>query len=166
MALAYIALGSNLQGPEVQIRTALDALDALPGGAVLRRSSLYRSRAIGPAGQPDYINAVALLETRLAPRPLLQALQSRERQQGRQAGPIWGPRTLDLDILLYDALSMQEEDLQIPHPGLAVRNFVLLPLQEITPDLCVPGLGAVRELVAACPPNPIERLAPEPPPLR
>lgn len=158
MALAYIALGSNLQGPEAQIRAALDALDALPGSALLRCSSLYRSQAIGPAGQPDYINAVALLETRLAPRPLLQALQRRERQQGRRDGPAWGPRTLDLDILLYDTLSVQEDGLRIPHPELAVRNFVLLPLQEIAPELHVPGLGALRELLAVCPPNPIERL--------
>ena len=155
MALAYVGLGSNLGQPEAQVSAASQVF---PDSTVLARSSLYRSRAIGPPGQPDYINAVILLRTALSPRQLLCALQAREQVWGRVRARPWGARTLDLDILLYDNVLLREPDLVIPHPQLARRNFVLLPLQELAPALQVPELGTVSELLATCPSNPITKL--------
>lgn len=131
----YIGLGSNLGAPREQVQRALNELDALPQTQLARASSLYRSRAVGPGDQPDYINAVAQLTTRLDPEPLLDALQAIEQAHERQRLVRWGPRTLDLDILLYDDISIASERLDVPHPYLTARNFVLLPLLEIAPEL-------------------------------
>ncbi len=145
---ACIALGSNLDDPLLQVTLAAKALDALPNSECLRLSSLYISAPMGAVVQPDYVNAVAVLDTRLPPRKLLRHLQDIENRQGRvRKGQHWGPRTLDLDLLLYGDLRQNDPVLTLPHPGLAQRNFVLFPLFEIAPDLEIPGLGSLRGLV-------------------
>ncbi len=156
---AWIGLGSNLDGPEAQLQRAFKALDGLPRSRVVARSSFYRSAPMGPADQPDYVNAVAALDTGLSPLELLDALQAVEAAQGRVRGPErWGPRTLDLDILLYGAERIDTPRLKVPHPGMAQRPFVLWPLAEIAPGLEIPGLGPLDALLAACPREGLERL--------
>lgn len=151
MTTAFIGLGANLGEPAAQLRAAVQALNALPETRVLRTSTFYRSAAIGPAGQPDYCNAVAALDTALSPEALLDALQALEREAGRVPGERWGPRLLDLDLLSHGDTVLRSERLTLPHPELALRDFVLWPLVEIAPDLRLPGLGAARELLAALP---------------
>lgn len=144
---AYIGIGSNLGDPVRQVLVACDALAALPETRLIARSSLYRSAAYGGVEQPDFVNLVAALLTRLAPRALLTRLQGLETLAGRQRdGLRWGPRELDLDLLVYGAETVDEPGLQLPHPGIAARNFVLLPLAELAPDLVIPGLGRVQSL--------------------
>ncbi len=121
-------------------------LDGVEATRVIARSSLYRSAPLGPVEQPDFINAVVTVETRLAPRKLLDALQAIELEIGRQPAERWGPRRIDLDLLVYGDAVIDEQGLKIPHPGIAERNFVLLPLGEIAPDLVVPGLGRLAEI--------------------
>lgn len=151
MIQAYIGLGSNLNDPARQVKAALAALRNIPEARCVRHSSLYRSAPLGQADQPDYINAVAMLDTRLPARQLLIELQAIERIHGRVRGAErWGPRTLDLDILLYGDMQLESEELTVPHPRLAERSFVLYPLCEIAPDLEIPGLGGVQQLMAAC----------------
>ena len=146
-AEALVGLGSNLDGPAHQIDIALDMLDAIDRTQVVAASSLYRSSPLGGIEQPDFINAAALLMTDLDARALLEQLQAIERARGRERGEThWGPRVLDLDLLAYDGLSIDEPGLTVPHPGIAARNFVLLPLLEIAPDFEIPGLGRVRDL--------------------
>jgi len=148
----FIALGSNLDGPEGQLRRAVEALERLPESRLMEVSSFYRSSPMGPQDQPDYLNAVACLHTRLGPEALLDALQAIEAAQGRvrEGEPRWGPRPLDLDILLYDQLTLESERLVIPHPGVFQRNFVLYPLHEIRPDLIFPGGESLAELIKTC----------------
>ena len=146
-ARAYIALGSNLDEPVWQVRQALVALDELPQTQCLVASTLYRNPPLGPQSQPDYVNAVAAVATDLAPMALLRALQSLEAAAGRHRGAErWGPRPLDLDILLYDQLMLDGPELCLPHPGLTERAFVVYPLAEIAPELSVPGHGPVAVL--------------------
>ncbi len=154
----FIGLGSNLNAPATQIKTAIRALDSLNAVQVWRQSSLYRSPPMGPQDQPDYVNAVVEIETELSAPALLGVLQQIEQQQGRVRHRHWGERTIDLDILLYGAQQWDDPDLLIPHPGLAERAFVLYPLAEIAPDLVVPGLGTIQSLVARCPQNGLVRL--------
>lgn len=157
---AFIGLGSNLQEPRRQVRTALEELAALPYSRLAARSSLYRSDPMGPADQPDYINAVARLETMLTPQALLDAMLGIERKHGRIRGATrWGPRTLDLDLLAYGDRVISEPRLTVPHVGIAERPFVLLPMAEIAPDYHVPGRGRVGDLAAACPSAGIHRLS-------
>jgi len=146
---AYIALGSNLDDPPRQIAAAFERLAAVAGCRLVARSRLYRTAPLGPQDQPEFVNAVAGLLTVLAPRGLLQALKRIEGELGR-AQPIvrWGPRRIDLDLLLLDDVRMAEPDLAIPHPGLTRRNFVLYPLRDIAPELLVPGEGRVEMLAA------------------
>ena len=150
MARCFIGLGSNLGQPAQHIRQALASLQALEAVALLQFSTLYRSAAVGPGEQPDYCNAVAEIETSLAPHELLDALQAIEEQQGRVRDDKerWLPRTLDLDLLLYEDRVLEDARLQLPHPRISERNFVLVPLQEIAPDAQIPGLGRVSELCA------------------
>ncbi len=144
---AYIGIGSNLDDPERQVRIAFEMLNDLPGCRVARQSSLYRSAPFGPVDQPDFVNAVAELETAVPPDILLACLKETERVQGRTAsGERWGPRVLDLDLLVYGDQTIDQPDLQVPHPGIRERNFVLLPLREIAPHLVIPGLGQVIDL--------------------
>lgn len=139
MALAYIGLGSNLEDPAKQIQLAVDAIKLIPESAIKNVSSLYFSRPMGPQDQPDYMNAVLALETNLSPLALLDQLQAVENQAGRvRKDNRWGPRILDLDILLYDNLVIDNERLTVPHYGLKAREFVLLPLAEIAPSLQLP----------------------------
>lgn len=141
----FVGLGSNLEDPIAQIRQALESLHRLATHNSLVSSSLYRSQPVGPP-QPSYINAVARFETALDPLELLDALQTIEHQQGRVRGTHWGPRTLDLDILLIDDLAMQHPRLKIPHPFLTTRNFVLVPLLELSPGLRLPSGDTVADL--------------------
>ncbi|MGH8369338.1 MAG: 2-amino-4-hydroxy-6-hydroxymethyldihydropteridine diphosphokinase [Gammaproteobacteria bacterium] len=157
--VAYIGLGSNQDHPVRQVRSAIDELAQLPSTRLLKSSPLYKSAPLGPADQPDYINAVAALETGLAPPALLAELQTIERQHGRVRGASrWGPRSLDLDLLLYGEVRIDTPELQVPHPGLPERLFVLYPLADIAPDLEVPGYGPLRQLLARCTQTRIELL--------
>lgn len=154
----YIGLGSNLENPVEQIKSALREMDQLEKTKLLADSGLFRSRPMGPQDQPDYINAVALIETGLEAYDLLDKLQQVEQVHGRVRERHWGERTLDLDILLYDDQQIQTGRLTIPHPGLAEREFVLYPLNKINPDLAIPGLGTLKDLLKRCPENGIEYL--------
>ena len=142
----FVGLGSNLDGPTAQIEAAITRLERIPGTRVTARSSLYRSAPFGPIPQPDYVNAVVRLETRRTPKELLQQMQSIEREQGRRPGERWGPRRIDLDLLVFGDETVDEDGLKVPHPGIAERNFVLLPLGEIAPDLFIPGLGHLADI--------------------
>ncbi len=156
--LTYIGLGSNLDNPESQVKTAIEALAGLSQIRLQDRSSLYRSAPMGPQDQPDYVNAVVKLSTGLEPEALLDKLQGIERVQGRVRTQRWGPRTLDLDILLYGQCVVATERLKIPHPGIAARSFVLYPLAEINGQLEIPGLGRVQSLLEQCPDAGLSRL--------
>jgi len=145
---AYVGLGSNLQQPLHQLLKAFDALSALPRTQMLARSSLYRSAPVGKTDQPDFVNAVAALRTGLAPGELLQAVLQLEAQQGRVRSQPNAPRTLDLDLLLFDAQIIHQPGLDVPHPRMHERAFVLMPLAELDPKLIIPGRGAVAELLA------------------
>ena len=158
--LAYIGLGSNLGNPEKQLPRAMQALRQRPDIQLLQRSSLYRSRPMGMAGQPDFVNAVAKISTDLYPMELLAILQEIEQQHQRvRTAERWGPRTLDLDILLYGDLQMHTKELQIPHPGISEREFVLIPLQEMEGDLMIPGKGSLRELIDKLPAYQLTKMA-------
>lgn len=149
MTRAFVALGSNLDNPRAQVLRGFEALASLPGAELLARSRLYRSAPWGVAEQPEFVNATAEVETNLAPRELLDALLAIEHAAGRdRSGARWGPRVLDLDLLLYGDTSLREPGLTLPHPHLHERAFVLSPLADIAPDLEVPGHGRVRELLA------------------
>jgi len=147
-SVAYIGIGSNLDDPERQVRSAVEALRRVPNSRVLGVSRLFRTPPWGRAEQPPYVNAAAALATRLAPRELLDALLAIERERGRHRdGTRWGPRVIDLDLLLYGDQSVDEEGLRVPHPHIAERAFVLLPLADLDAGLDVPGHGSVRELL-------------------
>jgi 2-amino-4-hydroxy-6-hydroxymethyldihydropteridine diphosphokinase len=149
--VAYIALGSNLDNPEKHVRDALAQLDRLPRTRVIAGSSVYRSAPWGYADQPDFINAVAAIETALAPRELLRALLAVEERHGRKRSFANAPRTLDLDIALYGDLKIDEPGLKIPHPRLHERAFVLAPLAEIAPHAVILGGETAAQLLARCP---------------
>ncbi len=144
---AYIGLGSNQDNPKQQIYAALDNLQQLPQSRLSQCSSLYKSSPMGPQDQADFINMVVAVETQLTPNELLTQLQGIEAKQGRIRQQHWGPRSIDLDILLYGELSAQTETLTIPHAGLTERDFVVVPLAEITPHLILPDGTAIQELV-------------------
>ena len=158
--LAYIGMGSNLQQPLDQLYRALAELNGIPRTSLQASSSFYTSSPMGPADQPDYINAVAALHTELAALDLLDQLQRIELAHGRQRGLRWGPRTLDLDLLLYGDQVIQNERLSVPHPGIARRAFVLLPLAELAPELEVPGLGTVSDILAGLEIEDVARIIP------
>ena len=161
-SIAYIGLGSNLDHPLQQIRAAMQALNNMPQSRVVADSGLYTSRPLvppsGPVAQPDYYNAVAKIETRLAPGELLIQLQSIEQAHGRKRDQHWGPRTIDLDILLFDNLQVATASLTLPHPGLHQREFVLYPLSNIDDSLEIPGRGMLKELIESCPENGLQYL--------
>ena len=157
--IAYIGLGSNLQQPELQITTARNAIVALPRVVEVAFSSLVQSPPMGPQDQPHYINAVMAISTTLQPLVLFEHLQQIENVQGRvRRTQRWVARTLDLDLLLYGDQFIDIPALTVPHIGIASRAFVLYPLHEIAPDLTIPGLGAVADLMAQCPLNGLEWL--------
>lgn len=145
---AYIALGSNLGDSHQQLLDAIEKLAELPHTRLLARSRFYRTPPWGKLDQPDFLNAVAVLETPLPPHDLLDALLDIEREAGRQRdGERWGPRTLDLDLLHVAGKTIDDERLTLPHPHIAERAFVLLPLNDLAPDLDIPGLGRVADLL-------------------
>ena len=156
---AYIGLGSNLKNPHYQVASALEQLDQINSSQLYAFSSLYQSRPMGPADQPSYVNAVAWLKTKLDAHTLLKALQSIENNHGRtRDGEHWGPRTLDLDILVYGNYRLKSQSLTIPHPGIKYREFVLYPLHEVNKNLIIPHLGAIHRLKSRCYANGLTRL--------
>jgi len=149
MIRAYIAIGSNLGDPVTQANSAITALKQIPDIEVVAVSSLYSSTPMGPQNQPDYINAVVAIDTSLSPLNLLDKTQAIELEHGRvRKDERWGPRTLDLDIILYGDLVHHCERLTVPHYGMKVREFVLYPLAEITPDLILPDNTTLQQLLA------------------
>lgn len=150
-ARIFIGLGGNLDNPSARIGDALERLHGHGQVAVVQCSRHYRSPPWGRSDQPAFVNAVAELSSGLAPGPLLAELAAIEDRHGRQRSMRWGPRTLDLDMLVYGDLVRRSEDLVLPHPRLSQRAFVLAPWAEIAPDFGVVGLGPVRDLLAACP---------------
>lgn len=156
--VAFVGLGSNLDNPVAQVSRALDALDKLPQTRLVKCSSMYRSAPVGFLEQPDFINAVVQLETELAPRALLDALLALEHECGRTREFCNAPRTLDLDVLLYDEMVHHEHGLTIPHPQMHLRAFVLQPLLEIAPDCVIPGIGKAGEAARACEGQQLQKL--------
>ncbi|WP_028023047.1 2-amino-4-hydroxy-6-hydroxymethyldihydropteridine diphosphokinase [Enterovibrio calviensis] len=160
MIRAYIAIGSNLGNPVEKAQNAIKALAQLPDSRWVICSSLYSSKPMGPADQPDYVNAVAAIDTALLPLDLLAHTQRIELEFGRERkDERWGPRTLDLDILLYGDLQLESERLTVPHYGMKEREFVLYPLAEIAPDLHLPDGSAVADLVAVTDKNGLTSIA-------
>jgi 2-amino-4-hydroxy-6-hydroxymethyldihydropteridine diphosphokinase len=159
VTLAYVGIGSNLEEPRPQVESAFDELRGLPQTRVLKRSSLYRSAPVGYAHQPDFVNAVAELETSLEAPRLLQELQNVELRHGRSRSFANAPRTLDLDLLLYGDGPVDAPGLTVPHPRMHQRAFVLRPLLEIAPGISIPGIGAAQACLRACDPQDVERLA-------
>ena len=156
---AYVGLGSNLDEPAVQVRRAFAALGQIPETRLVRQSSLYGSRPMGPVPQPDFINAAAGLLTRLEVHDFFVHLRALERQLGREPPrERWGPRRIDLDLLVFAQLRIDTPALQLPHPGIVERNFVLYPLAEVAPELPVPGCGRIAELLARVNPEGLWRL--------
>ena len=147
---AYIALGSNLDMPLQHVNTAIDDIHQLSQCHIKKQSPWYASTAVGPGNQPDYINGVIEVSTDLQPLMLLEQLQAIENAHDRQRTVRWGARTLDLDILLYDQLISDDSTLTLPHPRLHQRNFVLIPLFDIAPELLLPNKQRLRELVHNC----------------
>jgi 2-amino-4-hydroxy-6-hydroxymethyldihydropteridine diphosphokinase len=159
VTLAYVALGANLGSPIITVKAAVAALDAIAETRRVATSSLYRTAPVGLKNQPDFINAVAALETKLSPHALLERLFAIEFQFGRQRSVKNAPRTLDLDLLLYGNATLADADLTLPHPRMHERAFVLAPLAEIAPGLAIPGPGSIDALLAACAGQRIEKIA-------
>lgn len=156
---AYVGLGSNLGDPAEHVRTAIGELDALEGCMVTVSSPLFRSAPVGPPGQDWYVNAVAAMAVKLSPRELLSGLQVIEALHDRdRAGPRWGPRTLDLDLLVYGDLEIDEPDLRVPHPGLTKRNFVVYPLLLVAPDLVLPDGRPLIDVASGMDRKDLERM--------
>lgn len=160
METAFIGIGSNIGEPRAQVESAIAALGGLPETTLSGQSRLYSSRPLGPVSQPDFVNAVARIETGLEPPALLEALHAIERAHGRvRDGTRWGPRRLDLDLLLYGERAFSSGGLTVPHPELTRRSFVLYPLADIAPDLVIPGAGPLNRLLAKVPADDLEALA-------
>jgi 2-amino-4-hydroxy-6-hydroxymethyldihydropteridine diphosphokinase len=157
--LAFIGLGSNLEDPRSQLQRAFDELDGLPETRLVAHSSLYRSAPLGYPDQPEFVNAVAKVATALTPQALLQALLQIEHEHGRERTFRNAPRTLDLDVLLYDDTQLHEHGLTLPHPQMHLRAFVLQPLLEIAPDAAISGMGPARQALQNCSDQVLEKLA-------
>jgi len=156
---AYVGLGSNLDGPREHVLRALEELARLPDTRLVRHSALYRSAPLARAAQPDFVNAVAQLETNLDPRRLLDELSAIETRHGRERPFPNAPRTLDLDLLLYGQIVLASPGLTLPHPRMHERAFVLEPLSELAPCALIPGQGRVEDLLGGCRDQRIERIA-------
>jgi 2-amino-4-hydroxy-6-hydroxymethyldihydropteridine diphosphokinase len=156
---AFVGLGSNMDEPVAQLRAALLALAAIPQTQVVACSSFYRTVPVGYSAQPDFVNAVAQVATEHRARNLLERMAAIERAQGRVRNFRDGPRSLDLDLLLYDAEVIEEPELTVPHPRMHRRAFVLVPLLEIAPDIVVPGLGSAFDLLRSVDRSGVQRLA-------
>ena len=147
MIKVYIGLGSNLDDPQAQLKKATVALGTIPSSSVVKTSSFYKSKPVGPQDQPDYINAVVELATGLSAPVLLDYLQGIENEHGRQREQRWGARTLDLDILLFGEEVIHDDRLVVPHVEMHKRGFVLFPLEEIAPGCVIPDIGSVHALL-------------------
>lgn len=166
MTIVYIGLGSNLsnnmgsntQTPLEHVTTAMQSLAEIPSTRMISTSSLYKSKPVGPQDQDDYINAVAQIETKLDPFGILDAIQVIENEHGRVRTERWGPRTLDLDILMYGDEVINNDRLTIPHSEMENRSFVLVPLIEIAPDCSIPTKGLVNELLSKLDQEGLEKL--------
>lgn len=159
---AYIGLGSNLQDPAAQLARAIAELAGLPDTTLLAQSPFYASRPVGPQDQPDFVNGAVRLQTTLSAHQLLDHLQAIEQAHGRERVRHWGPRTLDLDLLVFGNESIHDQRLTVPHAELANRNFVLLPLLDLNPELTLPDGRLISELLKQCPDNPLRKLPPRP----
>lgn len=155
---AFIGLGSNLDDPYTHVIDAMHQLSLLPHSFLSAMSSLYKSKPMGPPDQPPYVNAVACLSTRLPAIDLLHYLQYLENEHGRVRKQHWGPRTLDLDILVYGNYKISSEELTVPHPGIQYREFVIFPLHEINKNLIIPGVGTACRIQEKCYANGLIRL--------
>lgn len=156
---AYIGVGSNLNDPVAQVQEAIGELEMLPDTILVSKSSLYRGKPMGPADQPDYVNAVVGIDTLLSAGDLLQAMHRIEDLQGRERQrEQWGPRTLDLDLLLYGNNRIDTPDLTVPHPGMHERDFVIVPLAEIAGNLKIPGRGQLSTLINNCENHSLKKL--------
>jgi len=155
----YIGLGSNLDNPVAQVLEAVEELEMIPDTIMVQRSSLYSGKPMGPADQPDYVNAVVALDTLLSANDLLRALIAIEDMQGRDRSvEKWGPRVLDLDLLLYGNNVIDSKDLTVPHPGMHERDFVIVPLEEIAGNLKIPGQGQIYSLINKCENHSLKKL--------
>jgi 2-amino-4-hydroxy-6-hydroxymethyldihydropteridine diphosphokinase len=155
----YVGLGSNLEQPALQVRRALEALPTLTRTRLVSQSALYGSKPWGLAEQPDFVNAVAALLTQLTAQQFFQSLRALETQLGRTPTRVqFGPRRIDLDLLVFGQLQLDTPELKLPHPGIMQRNFVLFPLLEVAPDLMIPGNARVGEIAAQISPGGIWRL--------
>lgn len=150
---AWIGLGSNLDTPLQQLHLALEALQQLPETVLKDASPVYRSRPVGPSDQPDFLNMAARLDTTLPAPTLLKHLLGIEDAQGRVRTQVWGPRILDLDLLLYGAETIAQHDLTVPHPEITNRDFVLRPLLDLDPNLRLPDGRRIDDLLRTCPDN-------------
>ena len=157
---AFIGLGSNLENPVAQLAGAIAELASLPNTQLVAQSPFYRSKPVGPQDQPDFINGCVWLQTSLDPLELLDQLQAIEQAHGRERLQHWGPRTLDLDLLLFGEQIIDHPRLQVPHPELPNRDFVLRPLLDLKPQLTLPDGRQLTELLARCPDNQLQRLEP------
>jgi 2-amino-4-hydroxy-6-hydroxymethyldihydropteridine diphosphokinase len=147
----YVGLGSNLEDPVAQVLEAVEELEMIPDSILVSRSSLYRGKPMGPADQPDYVNAVVAMDTLLSAENFLQELIRIEDLQGRtRDGEKWGPRIIDLDLLMYGKQKINKPDLIVPHPGMHERDFVIIPLSELVGDVNVPGQGRLTALINKC----------------
>ena len=158
MTIAYVGIGSNLDEPVRQVEQALLELDRLPHSRVVKRSSLYKSAPVGYASQPDFVNAVAQLETGMPAERLLSELFEIEKRHGRERSFANAPRALDLDLLLFEKLQIKTERLTVPHPRMHKRAFVLKPLVEISPEISIPGVGPARDSLKDVENQIVERL--------
>ena len=156
---AYIGIGSNLDNPVAQVLEAVEELEMIPDTILAARSSLYSGRPMGPEEQPDYVNAVVSLDTLLSAEELHQALISIEDLQGRSRdGEKWGPRIIDLDLLLYGNSTIDTDTLTVPHPGMHERDFVIVPLEEIAGNVKIPGQGYLYSLINKCKSHSLKKL--------
>ena len=156
---AYIGIGSNLNDPVKQVLEAVEELEMIPDTLLVERSSLYSGSPMGPSDQPDYVNAVVSLDTLLSPEDLHQALIAIEDMQGRdRGGEKWGPRIIDLDLLMYGTKMIDTETLTVPHPGMHERDFVIVPLEEIAGNLKIPGRGFIYSLINKCESHSLKKL--------
>ena len=158
MTLAYVGVGSNLDQPANHVRRALDEMGAIRGTQLRAKSSLYRSAPMGYAAQPDFVNAVAALETGLSAAELFAELKALEKRHGRERTFPNAPRTLDLDLLLFGGETSRSADLTLPHPRMHERAFVLEPLLEIAPEAAIPGIGPARSQLERCADQRVERI--------
>lgn len=156
---AYIGLGSNLDNPVAQVLEAVAELEMIPDTILVARSTLYSGHPMGPEGQPDYVNAVVSLDTLLSADDLHRALVSIEDLQGRtRDGEKWGPRIIDLDLLLYGNSIIDTATLTVPHPGMHERDFVIVPLEEIAGNVKIPGRGFLYSLINKCKSHSLKKL--------